>query len=319
MILTISVEDTGIGIPQEKLSQIFELFEQVDNSLTRKSGGTGLGLSICRQIVTLMGGQIWCESQIGVGSKFTVEIPVFVSKKNVNDSSGSENSQSPSPPFDSLLRRRMSAPHIGLSTLVSRSSSSSLLSSGRQSPTRSDLFTSPPSPKLLTTSLSAGAVPNSLLSVSPKVVETEHLLPEGAPSFHVLIVEDNILNQKVIANMIKRFEISMEFAVNGKIALERVKNREKIPFNLILMDVCMPEMDGITATQEIRSFEKENELPQVPIIGLSALVMAQDKDSCQKAGMNGFLEKPVKLRALENIIKPNVKKYIETFTNKPSA
>jgi len=270
-VLRISVEDTGIGIPQEKLSVIFNMFEQVDNSLTRKSSGTGLGLNICRQIVGLMGGQIWCESEPDRGSKFTFEIPVFVSVDQ------NESEQIPCSPAE------LKKPSTFLSP--------------------------PPSPFSL-----AEVVPPASPSEekrSPLVGWLyDHPLPSAFHPFRVLIVEDNLLNQKVVANMLRQFEVTMEVANNGKAALDRVKRQDLAKFNMVLMDVCMPEMDGLTATQEIREYERLHDLPPLPIIALSALVLAQDRDACQKAGMNGFLEKPVKLRSLENVMKPIMKQYI---------
>eukprot|EP01103_Thecamoeba_quadrilineata_P011208 TRINITY_DN2627_c0_g1_i1.p1 TRINITY_DN2627_c0_g1~~TRINITY_DN2627_c0_g1_i1.p1 ORF type:complete len:968 (+),score=212.89 TRINITY_DN2627_c0_g1_i1:1875-4778(+) len=252
-ILRVTVEDTGIGIPKEKLELIFQMFEQVDNSLTRSSGGTGLGLSICAQIINLMGGQIWCESQLGEGSKLTFEIPVLLAPEPEGPETQME--------VDSY----------------------------------SD-FENRPQPA---TSPSTSPKPSQL----QEDVSHEATLSLSLP-FHVLVVEDNMLNQKVIGNLLRRFEVTMEFANNGQIAVSRVRDLQKTSFQLILMDVCMPVMDGLTATKEIRTFERSRDLRPTPIIALSALVMTQDRDACEKAGMNGFLEKPVKLLALKSIIKP---------------
>ena len=223
--LHFSVADTGIGIDPEKLGDIFNSFEQVDNSYTRKYGGTGLGLAISRQLTNIMGGSLWVESEVGCGSTFHL-----------------------------VLDLEPCAP-------------------GRVDETTSE------------DGADDGEVPRNL---------------------RILVVDDNEVNRDVALMMLEKDHMVVT-ADNGLDALDALCNQT---FDLILMDVQMPKMDGLAATATIRALEqrlqvREN-LPRelirdldirlrgghVPIIAMTAHAMGGDKERCLAAGMDGYITKP---------------------------
>ncbi len=216
-----SVKDTGIGIVPEKHQVIFHAFEQADTSHTRRYGGTGLGLAICSELVALMGGRIWVESEIDRGSVFHVELPF----------------------------------RAGSAT----------------APTGSD----------------------STLIVSPaKVTPT----PSLGRSLQVLVVEDHPVNQRLFVRLLERARHHATVANNGKEAIALFR---KSIFDVVLMDVQMPEMGGLEASAAIREIETERAVGRrTPIIAITAYAMREDQESCLKAGMDGYLSKPVHARDL---------------------
>jgi len=208
-MLRFSVTDSGIGIPEEKLDQLFKPFSQVDNSSTRRYGGTGLGLAICRNLVRLMGGEIEVTSQPGVGSTFFFTLPTH-----------SEGTQSP------------------------------------------------PSPESI---------------VFPSV------------PLRILLVEDIELNRTLTLAMLAEFGCSADIAVDGE---ESLKCVEAHSYDLILMDLRMPHMNGFDATREIRRREQAKTAPPVQICALTANLMPQDQAACFAAGMNDILAKPLRREML---------------------
>jgi PAS domain S-box-containing protein len=210
-VFLFSVADTGIGIPLDKQKLIFEPFTQSDNSTTRQYGGTGLGLSISAQLVALMGGFMWVESQPGQGSTFHFKVRFGLQKL----------AASGKPTLD-----RQAAPR---------------LSAGDQR------------------------------------------------CFKILLAEDNLVNQKVASRFLEKRGQTVILAASGKKALEAW---QKEPFDLILMDVQMPEMDGFEATAIIRELEKSG-AKHIPIIAMTAHAMVGDRERCLAAGMDDYVSKPI--------------------------
>ena len=225
--IRISITDTGIGIPQDKLETIFEGFSQVDSSYRRRYGGTGLGLSISKQLVELMGGKIWVESAPDSGSTFHFSVAMNAATR------------------EEVAEREACA-------------------------------------------------------VIPQGFDQQ--LP--VRPLRILLAEDFYVNQQMIRALLKKQGHTVSLVENGRQALEAV---QQSGFDLVLMDVQMPEMDGLESTREIRRWEcavrtaKEagSQNPQdgsahLPIIALTAHAIKGDREKCLDAGMDEYLAKPVK-------------------------
>jgi len=220
--VVVSVADTGIGIPADKLSKLFGQFEQVDASTTRRFGGTGLGLSICHELCRLMGGRIVVDSVFGRGSTFTVHLPL--SKVSVAEPA----------PEPALLRQ-------------------------------------------------AG---NKDADV-------------GADALRVLAAEDNKINQLVLTTLLQQMGVAPTLVEDGALAVEAWRVGA---FDLILMDMQMPVMDGLTAVRAIRAAEELTSRPRSPIIALTADVMSHHLDHYRRAGVDAVVAKPVKFAELASAI-----------------
>ena len=216
--LQISIEDSGIGIPKEKLPLLFETFTQVDSSMSRRFGGTGLGLAISQELVFLLGGEkIQVASELGAGSQFTFYIPVV--------------------DFE----------------LVDEADS-------------------------------------DLSGVSSRNKNTR--------SLHVLLVEDNYVNQEIVMNLLEDLGHTAEIANQGAEAIEKIKLSQDT-FDVVLMDCQMPVMDGFTATRAIRAGLAGSGNANIPIVAVTANAMKGDQERCRAAGMNDYLSKPVDFDELE--------------------
>jgi len=225
MVLCISVRDTGIGIPPEKLPLLFKPFSQVDTSTTRKWGGTGLGLAIAKTIVELMGGEIHVESQWGAGSTFTVTLPV-----------------------------------------------------------------NPAAP-----------VPKAIANLLPQLtVETQTGGSQNSEGLKILLVEDLAVNRVLTLRMLGVLGCSADSVTNGRECLDVIKYKN---YDLILMDLHMPEMDGFTAAREIRRLGRFNPAePRPYICALTANVMSSDREACTEAEMDDFLAKPLRMDELRTVL-----------------
>jgi CheY-like chemotaxis protein len=237
------VRDTGLGIAKERQTAVFEKFVQEDGTTTRKFGGTGLGLAISSRLVSLMGGHLTVESELGKGSIFRFSL-IF--------------------PYMEARAGKISLPD----------KESRLQVAASKAP------------------LAAGAL------------ETERLEAKT-----VLLVEDNLVNQKLASVLIQKQGLQVVVAADGLVALEKLKERR---FDLILMDLQMPKMGGLEATRRIREIEQSSESGQykglrdqdhpVPIVGLSAHARKEDAEEGLAIGMNDFLTKPIVRAKLEAVL-----------------
>ncbi|MCP5105445.1 MAG: response regulator [bacterium] len=218
LTLLFAVRDRGIGIPEEKLEDIFKGFTQADSSTTRKYGGSGLGLAICKQLVELMGGTIRVESKVGEGSTFT---------------------------FTAVF--------------------------------------GPGDPE-------AAAAREDKPELAPA--------PGGKP-LKILLAEDSLTNAKLAVIFLSKLNHDVVHVVNGLEAVERLK---KEPFDLVLMDVEMPEMDGFEATRRIRTDKSGAFDPNIPIYATTAHTMAHYHEKALQYTMNGFISKPVDLYKLSQLV-----------------
>lgn len=329
--LHLSVEDTGIGIPEHRKSAIFESFTQADGSTTRKYGGTGLGLAISSQLVSLMGGRIELESNAGLGSKFTIRVPLatkdasaeqpnqrdrfkgtqvelLVKEKRVGLATvrllehwGCEVRMTATPgtmvkdPNRILIAEAAAAEDIrllkGPNTII-------LCSPGRKITNASDFGA------VLSKPLRSSALRHAMVSVKGMVNETDLAAAKTPPladslGLRVLVAEDNPVNQKVASKILQKLGCEVVVVSDGKLAFEAVFEK---PFDLVLMDVQMPVLDGLQATRDIRAREK-NTGRHTRIVALTANAMAGDEDRCLAAGMDGYLTKPLRAEKLQEAVK----------------
>ena len=348
--LHFSVRDTGIGIPADKRSAIFDPFTQADGSMTRKYGGTGLGLAISARLVRMMGGQIWVESEVGQGSTFHFTMPLEVRP-------GIPARQLPRQPArleglrvlvvdDNATNRRIleetlhgwrmrpttvadgwaalaeldrepyglilldaQMPHMDGLTLAEKIRGRSeqagipvlMLSSAgwdRSRPHPRTLgiaaqLTKPvkQSDLLIAIETVLGATTANVAEPEPEAPRAPKQVPVLAPDrpLRVLVVEDHPLNQLLTLRLLEKKGHQTRLAANGEEALAVL---EQETFDLILMDVQMPQMNGFDATARIREREQGTGR-HVPIIAMTAHAMTGDRERCLSAGMDGYLSKPV--------------------------
>lgn len=353
-----SVKDTGIGIPEDKMSLLFKKFSQVDASTTRKYGGTGLGLAISRDLVEMMGGKIDVESKESKGTEFWFTITLdrqpegnsieklpadiqgthmlIVDDNDTNreilisqlTSWGIEAEESTSGPaaLQALYKAHesgrpfkialldMHMPYMNGESLariirsdvnirdISLIMLSSLGHSGsrQQSGAYFDAYLSKPvRPSELYNSLS------NILCSKKQVRKPE--LSAGEYTFYrtldtdlkILLAEDNAVNQEVAKNMLLKLGLNVDIVPNG---IEALKALEMNYYDLVFMDVQMPEMDGLNATRHIRDYSSSVLNHDIPVIAMTAHAMIGDDDKCLEAGMNDYISKPFSLEKLAQLL-----------------
>lgn len=339
--LLFSVRDTGIGIPADRIDRLFRSFTQVDSSTTRLYGGTGLGLAICKQLVELMGGKIWVESEFGKGSTFyftvvgkPAQLPSFVEKraelagKRVLAVDDQEVNRI-------ILARQLESQGIRVVTAGSGSEALARLHDGmpfdiilldmqmpemdgvelaekiRQLPAHVS------TPAVMLTSLGrrevTGGAFAAFLTKPVKAAQLYETLARvlgieqaGEPAakaginkdmakrlpLRILVAEDNAVNQKVALKILDRMGYRADVVSNGREALQAV---ERQSYDAILMDVQMPEMDGIEATANIHDRFGET---RPWIIALTANALDGDRERYLGVGMDDYISKPIRIDGL---------------------
>jgi len=345
------VKDTGIGIPEEKLPQLFDAFSQVDSSTTRKYGGSGLGLAICKRLVAMMGGgRIVVKSKQGKGATFSFSINCLVAEnqKQSNIIPGREvligkkvliiddNLTNLRILQLQLKQRQMEVVSATEGPealyLLETNEGIELVITDMQMPGMDGVeFTTllkqrrPLLPVILLSSMgdeSRKKHPGLFVAVLNKPIKPSHLEKVILNQFHfdpekgqeqqashqklnkdfalskpldILVAEDNIINQKMILKVLEKLGYNAVVANNGREAIQMLDQQF---YDLILMDVQMPEMDGLECTRYIR----ENNERQPVIIAMTANAMVEDKEECLKAGMNNYIAKPVKIDLLVEML-----------------
>ncbi|MGY3869670.1 response regulator [Aeromonas crassostreae] len=355
MRVRFSVRDTGIGIAEEKLAQLFQPFTQLEAGNTRKYGGSGLGLNISQRLVELMGGKISVQSKPGVGSLFQFEIPM---SKAVYGVSGRRVFFEQQPLILVMddnelvleligdMLSRSGARVIGVNS-VSRAREVLLEEGinlrlaifdwrmGQEDGLDLALEMRQHSQWRLIPILMTSAWAKEGLQVRMESMGLHHFLAKpmtenallakvdellngssfdanlrqaevqgDQQNFHdllrgtrVLLAEDNRVNQQLILEYLKRVGVQVTVVTNGREAVERVAEQ---PFDIILMDLQMPVLDGLDATRQIRKMVDKHD---VPIIALTASAMPGDRERCLGVGMNGYVTKPVsKLDLYNNLL-----------------
>jgi len=363
----LSVTDTGIGIPANRLDVIFQSFTQADASTTRKYGGTGLGLAICKKLSELMGGAIRVESKLRKGSTFEVEIPFGVPAKQpastpirlaklkglrvliIDDNqtnrtillrlceqwgfvgagaaSGLEGLDllevgvRKKQPYQLVLLDQhmpelsgldvaalmLNRPSLVGMKIILLSSSLNLAESSRAAALGvSRSLTKPVKQKylldLILDEFGDDASAHGRRTVAAKTdaapVRGEPTAPGAYTPRHILLVEDNPINQEVCVKRLTKMGHKVIVANNGAEAVEQYRNHE---FDLVLMDVQMPVMDGFEATQRIREIERTRD-SYTPIIAMTARAMKGDEEHCLRVGMDGYMAKPFRTAKLAELL-----------------
>jgi signal transduction histidine kinase/DNA-binding response OmpR family regulator/integral membrane sensor domain MASE1 len=353
--VSVSVQDTGIGIPQQAQGKLFERFSQVDATTTRRYGGTGLGLAISKNLIRLMDGQLGFESKEGQGSTFTFDVrlpicpsppaglsesvPLGQSRVLVVDDDVAEANeiahclqrvgvrhQSVQTREDAIssLREAWLADDAYDAVFVPDSMPDSLLAlrqaiardparrqaalilirkqppdpSSKAVPDLSDMDLS--DPNTIEAPLDAAKIFETLARVLNREqtagIPAPQRLLRAEPS-RLLIVEDNLINQKVLKKLMESLGYLVDVASNGR---EAVQSWRSETYAAILMDCQMPEMDGYEATRAIR--EAESGKTHIPIIAVTANAMVGDHENCLAAGMDAFISKPIKTEVLTKVL-----------------
>ena len=360
-VLHFSVVDTGIGIPQDKQKIIFGAFAQADTTTRRRFGGTGLGLAIASKLVSLMGGRIWVESELGRGSTFhftarfdiapshqeelerqqsagvrgtpvlviddsaTTRVileemlkswdikPMAISDEEsaVRELQEARKSRKPyrvvlidddMPGTDSLAlaRKIKEDPQLECEVIM-------MLSAGHQPGVQQEYERYDIADQLI-----KPIKPSELLEAIAQVTGVtidEAVLPKPlvqsagrSGSLRILVAEDSLFNQKLAVGLLEKHGHEVTVAGDGKVALAVWQKND---FDLILMDVEMPEVDGLETTRTIRQSEKESGR-HIPILAMTAQAMKGDREKCLAAGMDGYIAKPIRVqelwRAIEKVI-----------------
>ncbi|VEU20240.1 DEKNAAC101188 [Brettanomyces naardenensis] len=287
-VVRLSVSDTGTGIDESLQEKIFDAFVQGDQTLSRSHGGTGLGLSICKQFARLMHGTLTLKSKVGEGSKFTFTIPLpQVGELIVGPDEATRFYDDQFNPLHPPTKKVSFAEQDGVDKV---------------SAIPSYLEGSFVKPELITRASTGTA--RSRMSDE----RSDSISSDGSPDEHMkrshlrfLVAEDNLVNQEVVKRMMKlEGYTDVTLACDGYEAIDLVKSAGESdrPFDLVLMDVQMPKMDGITATKILRKDMGYGG----PIVALTAFADKSNEDDCTKVGMSGFLSKPVRRNLLRDII-----------------
>lgn len=332
--LHVSVEDTGIGIKKQDLEKIFRSFEQVDSKRNRNIEGTGLGLAISRQLISLMGGNMWVESEYEKGSTFSFSLP----QKVVDFTSGIhvKNPQAvmavgllDSPIIKEQIQKDCNYLGVEYKEIVSIGEIS-VLPAGKSVFlfVEHGIFTEEvekfvkDNPALTAVLLmnfedvTECNLPNLLLVKKPLYTLSEAMIFNRekmnyydedsdsididfvAPKARILIVDDNAINLRVAEGLLEPLGMKIDTALSGKEAVEMISAYH---YDIVLMDHMMPELDGVETTHIIRRFHTEYN--DVPIIALTANAVDGVKDMFLKEGMNDFIAKPIEHKVMVSKIK----------------
>ena len=356
--LGFAIRDTGIGMGEETVRNLFRPFEQADTSTTREYGGTGLGLSICRRLVELMGGAIEVDSRPGAGSTFSFTarfgLPAGADRVDltlphrlrglrvlvVDDSESSRDILStllghfectasvvPSGPeaireieraveageatYDLILmdyrmpgmdgieasriiRNQVELPTSPVIVMVTVYGMDAVREQAREAGINAFLL------KPVTGSLLFETILDSFGETSPARRMSDRSTDDGLSTdpdligSRVLVVDDHRINQEVAREILEQAGIEVQIAANGAEALDRVVARGE-EYDVVLMDLQMPHMDGYEATRRLRAIDRFAELP---IVAMTANAMAGERERCLAAGMNDYVSKPIDLGEL---------------------
>lgn len=356
LTILFSIEDTGIGIPKEKLKDIFTSFSQADGSTTRKYGGTGLGITISKQLVELMGGEIWVESPSSIsydpqynGSKFSFTVQVYSNErldKNVDVAKITDYNQinvliiNSNPEEEKTLLHSFNSFETNNEQITPKDNPfekiENSLKTGKQYHLimikdsagfdgigfARKLYNKELSNHFFIAIVSSNDQPGNYVKCKMNGVDyylikpyeasevfeilqdnftnlkiTDKKLPELnklKKHIKILLAEDNIINQRVAQTIFKNLGYEITIAQNGRDCVDKIKESK---FDIIFMDIMMPEKDGLEATAEIRSLGYN-----LPIVAMTANAREEDKTKAFNSGMNYYLAKPVRIEEIKEVL-----------------
>jgi signal transduction histidine kinase len=354
--LLFKVKDTGIGIPENKIDDLFQNFSQVDASVTRKFGGTGLGLSISKQLSEMMDGEIGVNSELGSGSEFWFTARFDIQKDIQAKIPFPESFQTKKILIlDKLLNRRSVITEYLKLWQMEWDESQDLfdaymkLISGVQENAPYDIcfWSVPPVEKDIqlfvdTICKNTSLIHTTFAAISPQYMNIDKIISQQKPfkfiplpcpiTYHsllncfskafrtnkeqittsrvttkddkdilnVLVAEDNKVNQVIIKGILENhYQYHVHIVNNGRAAITEL---QKKAFDLVFMDIQMPDVDGISATKLIRNPRTEVKNPDIPIIAMTAHTIPEEEKECLDAGMNAFVSKPINLDELKTAI-----------------
>ena len=360
-VLQFGVKDSGIGIAKNNIKKVFRSFSQADSSTTRKYGGTGLGLTISKNLVELMGGKIWVESELNVGTTFfftidakkaqvtnnksrllTVKglkgkvallvddnltnlsilkkqctnwgLKVFAYsqplkaleaiKKNKQYDIAIIDMQMPKMDGRELSQEirkiydKKKLPIIMLTSLgrLASEKDENIYSAYISKPVRHAQLHRLIIHEILKSTDDGNLKKAEFYSDGEKTVREK---AKSIKKIKILLAEDNAINQKVALRMLEKLGLMADVAGNG---LEVLQEMEIKDYDLILMDVQMPEMDGLEASKKVHELFKDREELRPKIIAMTANAMKEDRDRCFAAGMDDYISKPIKIETIEEVI-----------------
>jgi len=345
------VKDTGIGIPEDRMSRLFLPFSQVDTSLARRYDGTGLGLAISSKLVGLMGGRIWAESKFNAGSQF--HFTISARQDDAHFMAAEYQPSANGPDYSRLTGKRallvsgvqssrmMLAGHLRSFGLNWEEAATGHEAAEKLEKSRFDLaivdsdiqgvdileeslsradgqalplievgflgdkarLPAPGVAAFLTKPIRGEQLGGALLLIfGEKEASSAGQMSSPAPAtaysaYRILLAEDNPINQKVALAMLKHLGYQADLAANGQ---EVLSSLEQKAYDVILMDIQMPEMDGLEATRFIRTRLPSASQPR--IIAMTAYAMKGDREQCLAAGMDDYIGKPVKIEELKRVL-----------------
>ena len=353
--LKFGIQDTGIGIPEDRMDRLFKSFSQVDASTSRRFGGTGLGLVISKRLCEMMGGKMWVESEVGVGTTFFFTIladatsspgqlylhepqPQLKDKRVLIVDDNATNREilslqarswemvpsdtaSPGealewirqgerfdvalldfkmPEMDGLtlaaeIRQTLDARALPLLMMTSLGASEATADPRVESLDFAAFLSKPIKPSQLFNTLTE-VLQGRRVSISTEhsneIKQFDARMGERLP-LRILLAEDHVTNQKLALLMLKNLGYQADVAANGLEAVEAVQRQR---YDVVLMDMQMPEMDGLQATRQIRALFADPRQPY--IVAMTANAMQGDRELCLEAGMNDYVSKPVRVEAL---------------------
>jgi signal transduction histidine kinase/CheY-like chemotaxis protein len=326
--LYIEVEDSGCGLTYQQQNILFQPFVQVDSSSSRKKGGAGLGLAISKRLTRLMQGDIGVHSLPGKGAKFWFTATIKIIEKERNNQFFSDKSVCvllTSKYQETLIQEQLQDCKVNIigrdmlkynnaiNVISDNTNLQELLSLGipakniiimsdSQHKINEDIqiIKSPITPQKLRHALQYCEAPLS----KPCLADNQKKTEKNTPAFsqlRVLAVDDNGINRMIIKKMLSKYKVEADIAVGGLNAMEFIRE-QKNHYDLILMDIEMPVKDGYQTTDDIRQYEREQDLSPCKIVAVSAHSMKESRGKALLSGMDDFLSKPIDQNALIDVL-----------------